>query len=259
MKRMLTQLACQRPHYYAQALESLAQCKGIENWELHISVEPVCEAVIEMARRFSACPTTVHVNPARYGHTRNFHEGFKRCFAAGADYAALTEEDTLVAVDFLQWHEFASEKFKDDPTVFTVAGGHYCHKGYYRPEHIPLYNAHNLFMNKGWATWRDRWFESGGMAESWEQYELIHPDGRIETRYTERGYEGYILNRHVKDRVQIYPVVTRVNDIGRAGVHCNDLVYDTLIKINDWAGNYDLSDVSYKDERPSTFVNYVPT
>lgn len=248
--KVVSVIAYRRPQYLKQVLESLARCDGIQDWAVMFNLEPGSDEVSALAMNFLRCRAGARfLNKERLGHTMNFYLTFKRPFDMGADYVALVEEDALVAKDFLRWHDFAREHFRNDPTVFTVAGGHYTTKGKINEAELPLFAFNHMFHNKGWATWKDRWFEPGGMNEVWENPDEVTSEG-LRTNYKYFGYEGCIERVHIKGRRQAFPVVTRVRDIGEdGGTHCTPGVFKDIVEIQDWADNYDTTGIQFKERK----------
>jgi hypothetical protein len=235
--KVIVMTACRRPEYTKKVLESLSLCKGIEDYLFLPYVEPINEEVIKALYEVDFCSTQVHVNMKRYGHTLNTHHSLTMGFAL-SDYVILIEDDTLLAPDFLLFHEFAKERFKDDPDIFTISAGHYHEpERIHEPELLHAYKKHDWFSNQGWGTWRDRWLEEDGMHEVWENPEYVDENNYV-VQYKYGGWDALLNKIHRKERKEIIPVVSRVLNIGvLEGVHSiTEEDFDKTVRVKDWAG-----------------------
>ena len=242
MNGAIVMTACNRADYTKEVLASLRGCIGIENYLFLPHVEPVDDAVIGALKGFKGCEMSATVNSRRLGHTLNTHKALTHGFER-ADYVILIEDDTVLSQDFLLFHEFCRNKFKDDESVFTVCAGHYKHPNEtVDPDSHLTYERQRWFSNQGWATWRDRWEEEGGMKTTWENEELIM--GSIyQVQYRYGGWDG-LLNKYIrKDRCEIIPTLSRVQNIGAlGGVHSiSPQDHFKNIKVKDWAGEHKLT------------------
>lgn len=194
--RTLTLTAHRRPRYFAQTLEALSQCVGIERYQVTVFCDPgrwkerrESQRCVDMARRAGAA---VVVHETRIGADANTGQAVASAFAAGASYHVHLEEDTVPMRGALLWFEWA-ERLGADPNVFSVTG----------------YNRHPMgkadewserpwFHPWGFSTWADRWQEvrwEGPVAEGWDVR----------------------LNRLRGDRLEAFPCVSRIQNIGALG------------------------------------------
>ncbi len=242
MKKVIAMTACNRIDYTNKVLNSLANCIGIEDWIFLPRVEPIENKVVEAICGFNACETIPTINERRLGHTLNTHLALREGFSNG-EYVILIEDDTLLSQDFLLFHEFCINKFKDDKSVFTICAGHYRNPNEkINPEDYLTFERQHWFSNQGWGTWIDRWEEDGGMSTTWENPELIL--GSIyQVQYKYGGWDG-LLNKHIRgNRCEIIPTMSRVQNIGATGgVHSiSPEDHFQRIRVKDWAGEYNLT------------------
>lgn len=234
--------ACNRPNYTRKVINSLSNCVGVENATLIPHVEPINEEVISLFKSIDFCDVKLTVNNQRLGHTLNTHNALKEGFENG-DYVVLIEDDTVLAQDFLLFHNFCRENFKEDNSVYTVSAGHYRNPNEIIPKEFHFsYEFQNRFSNQGWGTWIDRWEEKGGMKSTWENRELIL--GSIyQVQYKYGGWDALLNNFLRKNRKEIIPTMSRVQNIGAiGGVHSiTPQDHEETIKVKDWAGNFNFT------------------
>ena len=265
MNKVIVMTACKRPEYTQKVVDSLSNCVDSSTYKLIPFCDGPHKEVLNVFESIDFCDVEININEKRVGHTLNTHRALTRGFQL-SDYVILLEDDTVLSKDFLEYHQFCREKFKDDKTVYTVSAGHYNNVNkLYSEEERCLYKRNQWFSNQGWATWLDRWEEEGGIKSTWEAPETV--DGNTyRTNYKFGGWDG-LMNRHTrKGRDEILSVVSRVKNIGaKNGVHWgyNRAVYNSFenfheneIEVKDWCGLYDLEGVEYKEETRS-FSDYI--
>lgn len=229
----LVMTCCDRLSYTQHTLESLAKCHGVSDINLDIFCEPNGVEVIEYVKKLNFCNINVHINPCRYGHTKNSHLSLKYGFDKYDEYVVLIEDDQLFAEDFLRLHMYFKYKYEHDSNVFSASAGHYINinqKTIDEFDHV--YTKFKWFSNQGWGTWPDRWEE---FKDNWEVYETVS-DGRYIKNYKHNGWDQKLNFVHRKDRHQVLPFLTRVKNIGEYGVHCYPKVWRDGIAVNSWAG-----------------------
>ena len=157
--------AFDRPHYAKQSIDSLGQCYGVEDYLIIPFVEPVHQEVIDLFSAIDYANLEMRVNITQQGHTQNTYNALEYGFTK-SDYVILLESDDIFAPDFLRFHEFCRDKYKDDKSVYTIASGHYHDVKTIVPKNkILTYELRAGFSNRGWGTWIDRWNEEGGMRD----------------------------------------------------------------------------------------------
>jgi len=242
MEKIIAITASHRPLYTEQVINSLSLCDNVSSYKLLACVEPLSDDVINIFKKINFCNVELHINDKRLGHTLNAYKALARGFQL-SDYVIRIEDDTLLAKDFLKFHEFCSEKFKDyKDSIFSISAGHYHEANRtYSSEELNLFTTRLGFSNQGWATWSDRWFEAGGPTEIWENPEIISNDRYI-INYKYGGWDTLLDRIHRKDRSEIIPIIPRVKNIGATlGVHyVTPEHHKETIEVIDWAGNYEL-------------------
>ena len=187
-----------RRHKYTQiVLDALAACDGIDAYHVIMHLEPGYPEVLRAAQQAKFARKTIVENGDRLGCSINTRCALDHGFQH-ADYVVHLEDDTVPARDCLRYFEWANEKYRNDPEVFTVSA-------YSR--NVPAHDQWKQvvrtpwFTPWGWATWRDRWAE-------------IAPHlGAIAW--------GHCTNRLRGDRVEVRPLLARCQNIGsELGEHC---------------------------------------
>lgn len=177
MKRALVVTAYDRPNLLRSTLESLARVRGIEDWDLHVSVDPCGSADLEEQVMVAAVTTlsglgvqaqvTVHLHDTHLGVLEHPFVILDHLFADGYDYVLRLEDDMLFTEDLLEYHEWASREFREDTRVAIVeslstrdpsvsnSGG---------PTEIEVVQAFGSPLAIG--TWPDRW--DRWLAPTWD-------------------------------------------------------------------------------------------
>ena len=243
MNLTISMTACDRPNYTRKVLSSLKDCIGIDSVTLLPHVEPLNEEVVSLFEEFDYCETDLTINKSRLGHTLNTHRALTNGFSQ-SDYVILLEDDTVPSQDFLLFHDFCRKKFSNDDSVYTVSAGHYRNPNESIPPELHFsYEFQYRFSNQGWGTWSTRWNEKGGMHSTWENKELVL--GSIyQVQYKYGGWDA-LLNHHLrKDRKEVIPTMSRIQNIGAlGGVHSiTPEDHEHKIKVKDWAGNFKFSE-----------------
>jgi hypothetical protein len=216
-RRVITLTLAYRPNYTREVLAALSRCRGINDYLLLPTIEPVCTEVIEQVDRVNFCECLPHVNASRQGCDANTLLSLKRGFGI-SDYVIHLEDDIVLTSDALEYFEHC-RAYDNDPNVFTVtaynrmpceavAGRFYtCHR---RPWFHPW----------GWATWIDRFEE---MVAKWDTFEVLRcsapdsPPGKWDAALNR--WRGSIWDTHCVGRVragrhEIYPRLSRAQNIG---------------------------------------------
>lgn len=246
MEKIITMTASHRPEYTRQVIDSLSLCYNAHLYKLVVFVEPISNEVINIFKNIHFCEVELNINETRLGHTLNAHKSLNRGFEL-SDYVIRIEDDTLLAKDFLKFHEFCSKKFKDlKDFIFSVSAGHYSEPNKtYTSREINKFTVRSAFSNQGWATWSDRWFEPEGASEVWENPEIIS-NQHYKVNYKYGGWDGLLERTHRKDRSEVVSVIPRVKNIGALnGVHyVTPEHHKENIEVSDWAENYKLDEHS---------------
>jgi hypothetical protein len=223
MKKAIFLTAYNRPQYFEQVLQSWQAVRGIEDWDIYVQIEPnaFAEEQADMVRHAFSGHSSVEVliNPQIYGVLHNPWVGFERLFMAKRyDFVVRGEDDLMVSADILEYFDFCSEKFKNDPSVAAVLGytddtGNDSHEIYLSDSFDPWV----------WGTWFDRW--EAFLGPTWDHdYSTFNGqpgnqagwDWNINTRlYPQHGLKSAI------------PARSRVHNIGVSGTHAIPEEYHT--------------------------------
>lgn len=213
--KTLTVMAWRRPEYTAATLMALKRCVGIEDYRVWIMVDHGHIETLDAACEQALPAWEVVYAESRLGCNGNTFRSLSTGFAE-SEYHIHLEDDCMPAADCLLWFEWA-KRFGDDPTVFSVSA--------YSRLSGPLdaAQARPWFTPWGWATWKDRW---GEMVAKWPGDTPFHP-------------WGVATNHHVRPwRSEVYPVVARVQNIGRDdGVNNNPAQWASEQYNASWAGD----------------------
>jgi hypothetical protein len=135
MKRSIVLTAYDRPRRLHETLQSLSQVRGLDRWDLYLSIDPhddpvVTEAVLEVVDDFRDrhTPDTSRafgsavgllLQERRLGVLRHPKHVFETLFGSGYDYVLRLEDDMLFTEDLLEYHEWASVQFEWDGIGFV--------------------------------------------------------------------------------------------------------------------------------------------
>lgn len=197
-EKIITMTLYRRPKYARRVLEALAECDGVGEHLVLLHVEPGHPEVLHLAREAPLPRCLVVENETRFGCTGNTWSALEHGFLY-ADYVIHFEDDTVPSRDCLRYFEWAKDRFRDEPQVFTVSS-------YSRatpdPAHYHAAVRTPWFTPWGWATWSDRWRQ---MRSHWSR----DPESW-----------GLSLNRLRGDRCEIQPCLARTQNIGaEMGAH----------------------------------------
>ena len=225
MKRAIFLTAYDRPEYLREALESWKNVRGQENWHFVAMIEPspVGSEVVQMFEEFlkqSGFPTyQILVNPQRYGVLHHPWVGFERLFmASNFDFVVRAEDDLRVSTDTLEYFEWASEQWQDNPSVATVNAFTYATHG--TANDVQLCP---VFSPLVWGTWRDRWAD--WMSRTWD-HDYSTNNG---TPMEQAGWD-WNLNTRLFPQMGLhaaFPLASRVDNIGLVGTHSTPENYST--------------------------------
>jgi hypothetical protein len=182
-----------RPDYTKSLFNFLDNCMGIDDYKIIITVEPVNDDVIELAKKFRPEQTSVYVNSRQLGCSPNIYKAINKAFEI-SDFNIHFEDDIMPSKDCLQYFDFCNKEFKKDKSVLSVTG--YSRGNNNEPDKI---YKDNWFFPWGWATWKGRW----------EIIKYNWPKDQWDVPTTE-----LLLTNKM---YQIKPVVARTQNIGSEG------------------------------------------
>jgi hypothetical protein len=205
-----------RIQYLTTVLESWRRVRDVDKVPWLFSVEPGTNqaASIEIIQRFLG-ETGANGEILRHEYRQGVLENPYRCMAsmfnAGADFAILAEEDLVVADDVLEYMAWAAFRFERQARIFTVHG----HTHQDGPDHV-VEIGHG-FSPWIWGTWRNRWVEV--IEPTWDHAYSTYNG----TPGNQSGWDWNLNTRVMPERDlrSIWPVASRVQNIGRHGAHAN--------------------------------------
>lgn len=200
-----------RPRLLKETLESWAEVRGIDRWQLRFSIEDSPwqqEQYMLISQMFPRALVNLQMGvPPSLG--RNLHYLLAKSFELSS-FVVMAEDDLPVATDVLEYFEWADQKFVDNHAVaLTCATGGdgnndsalVCIEPYFYSCHV-------------WGTWRDRW--ESFIGPTWDK-DFATSNG---TPGVESGWD-WNLQRIIKRRGlwTLRPAASRATDIGAVGVH----------------------------------------
>lgn len=207
--------AWKRPEYTRQVIRALEACDGSEDVQLYAHVEPGNDEVQSILIG-SRLLKDLTVNPSVLGIPRNTYNALEHGFKH-AGYVIHMEDDTVPSQDFLTFHKWAAETYRDDKDVFNVTGYNRVEE-LPAPEHYGDVKRREWFTCWGWGTWIDRWEE---IAKYWSN--------------DNPGFAWHVNLGIRLNRVEVHPLLSRVQNIGDLdGVHRDG---ENADKLEVWAGD----------------------
>jgi hypothetical protein len=238
--RVIVMTACNRPVYTKRVIEALQRCRGIDEHVLLVRAEPGFPAVLEVLQSYRY-PMHLTVNPKRLGCSANTIAAINAGFAA-ADWVVAVEDDTVPAVDALEFMSWASDRA-------SLAS---CYRG-----------PNNSDKGNRTGTLWDRWFFPwvwGIQRDLWERHwrHIIPESGRSwDTQ----------LNDSLRRRgelVQLVPAWSRSHNIGaEGGAHVTDPAWHEIHMANyDWIGEGKIGKHEWDEPGPkpaTEVIRHVPS
>jgi hypothetical protein len=217
MIRKLVFTATNRPYYLQPSIESWNAVRGLGTWDVEFFIEPtpVQDQMRDVAFQLNARSVVVGINKQRLGVLVNPWHAMETAFRGGAEFVILAEDDVAVSSDILEYFEWASEKYEDDPEIlcvnaFSKMGG--------APNFVMKSQQFSPLI---WGTWRDRWYST--LRNSWDKdYSSGNPDG------SEAGWD-WNINRILQKNWEfvIKPQQSRSDHLGEwGGTHMTPDLYD---------------------------------
>lgn len=225
--------AYRRPEYTKRVLDGLASNPQVGEYTLFAACEPGYPEVVDLFETINFMEWNLWLNNEVVGCNVNTYYAWRLAFLSGVDFAIYLDDDTVPAPDFLDYMEWAATEYADDPEIFAVGG---YNKTDARPEQYHHVIARPWQNSWGIGTWRDRWQE---MDADWN-FDYQH--GMTWDTYCAEFIKG--------DRLMIYPVLARIQNIGKyGGAHNDPATFDETQFNAHWAGDRDVkqSDIWIED------------
>ena len=238
-------VAYNRPNYLRRVLDNLADCDGIEDYPVHIFIDPADreetrETVETVAKSFAASKITrVSTHSTRLGPHKNIRLAVNNAFESyGARFVIVLEDDVILSRDALLFMEYARDTFENDTNVFTATGyANNCHREdcVVDPTFRHRTTRRKHFTPWFWGTWRDRWQELH--KSTWTGWDVEMNFELSETRKIIQKPNSGLRG----ERVEVFPIFSRANNIGfENGFHAHVYTPEQMRElqyITCWAGN----------------------
>lgn len=239
MKKALVITAFDRLRLLQDTLESWYRVRGLEDWHVVAWIDPsnVSRHTAEEFQEFffhrNLKNTRVHVNPVHMGVLKSPYYALNGLFDEGYDFVVRAEDDLTVSADVLEYFDWASQYFKNNPNIGNV-GAWSDRMG---PEN---WVTTDEFSPLVWGTWSDRWY--GLLGPEWDM-DYSTNNG---TPGVEAGWD-WNINRIYKreDLSAVHPLASRVQNHGVIGTHSTP---DNFI-----------SSPSYLQDRGRQYYEFIPS
>jgi len=183
-------------------MEALSQCCGISDYTLVVSAEPGFRDVLDVIKGIKFCNVVLNINPRVFGNSLNTLTAIGRGFEITDFFVIHLEDDVVFARDALLMFEECAKKYRNNPHVFSVTA--YNSEGCAQSEeNINRLSFRQWFHPWGWGTWKHKY---DAIAGSWPM----------------RNWDIHINTRLRNGRFEIFPIMSRSQNIGvTGGVHSN--------------------------------------
>jgi hypothetical protein len=268
---VLVVVAYNRPKYLKRVLESLENCVGVEMYDVYFSVDPGNKEVLRLAWGFDASRSrTVTRNEVRLGAHENKKRALDRGFQV-ADFVIMIEDDTILSPDTLQFFEYARDRYEFDDNVFTISAyGDNCRND--NTETVPSKYYHTIARRHHytpwvWGTWKDRWVSD--IKDQWNGWD-------VQMNFRTPPYEDMVSGRNKdgpdfsrfdagirRDRVEVFPVLSRSNNIGdENGMHndygISNFLYQDATELNVLSTTTAIFTENFDRDSVRELCNHVP-
>jgi hypothetical protein len=218
-----------RPEYTHRVLTALAECYGVRERPILISIDhdnfytkeigEVLALALDFAEHFPRAAVTAQVSSLGIDVHKEWL--IPRLLEVGDRFIFL-EDDTAPAKDALHFLDWALDTYRDDPSVMSVCG--YRKVPALDPMQLGRCYRQPSFVPWGWGMWADRW-------------ETIWRDGtpyrdQLDAWYGDRNPNGYFdywwkTYAETHNLTTIFPNVPRVFNFGREhGEHTIPKIFD---------------------------------
>lgn len=196
----ITVSAYNRPEHLQRCLDGLSRCIGISS--SHVAV------VCDLSDRTQECIdiATKHgfdvvENESHLGCNATIKRSLTYALTVmGSEFHAHIEDDIVPSRDLLEWFSWARDTYENDSEIFTVSG--YQRKG---TGNCQTCGRRRKFTPWGWATWHERLIQ---IAIGIDEPSQVSWDVQV--------------NQVRGTRKELFPSVSRVDNIGDVGAHMHD-------------------------------------
>ena len=244
-----------RENHFKDCIESLQRCQHAKQSHLYIAIDApfrdqdiiANNNILEYSNSIKGFEkVTLLIRDTNMGGVKNRDLAREEVFKS-YDSLIMLEDDNVFSTDFLNYMNTALEKYKDDPEIFSINGYNY-------PIEIPEQYESDIYIWQGvsgWGLgiWKTKWQSVAmkdelplkvavGYINNWIHAFKIN---RVANVYLEalinmlqkKQLQGdvYLSAYHiVNDMYSVFPVISRVRNIGHdgSGENCADLSTDNI-------------------------------
>ncbi len=230
VRKVITMCLFKRPDYTRLVLEALRTCEGIGDYLILPHLEPGNDSVRDLVEAIDFAECIPTFNAERFGVDLNTElalaDGFRH-----AGFVIHIEDDVVCAGDSLRYFEWCRERYRGDPSVFSVTG-------YNRSDKPPppadwhRVNVRHWFHPLAFGIWRDRWETFRGRLHSavpgWATF--------LNRTFCTGDQSGRLF--------EVYPELSRAQHIGFvSSLHARPQSPDWYLEhhyVRWWAGNHEV-------------------
>lgn len=220
--KVITLTTYNRVGYLCQTLDALGRCTGVSDYTLVVSAEPGFQDVIDIINKVRFCRVVLNINPRVFGNSLNTLVAIGRGFDMADFFVVHLEDDIVFAHDTLEMFEACALKYANNPHVFSVTA-------YNREKSTPIENNlrrlsfRQWFHPWGWGTWK-------------------HKYDAIKDAWAMKDWDIHINTKLRNGRFEIFPIISRAQNIGVAGGvharHYDENWYKNNHAVVNFADNY---------------------
>ena len=131
--------------------------------------------------------------------------GLKNRMSSGIDWvfkrvneAIFLEDDCIPSIEFIDFCEYALERYRKDPEVMVVTGDNF-QKGRWRGDGSYYYSRYNHCW--GWATWRNSWEKYDKNIKFWPKWKQSEEWEYLFKRFEENRYWTEIFDKTFNNEI----------------------------------------------------------
>lgn len=201
-----------RPEYLKKVLEGLSKNDNLDKFILLTAEEPGCEENQKLFSNVDFIEIKRTIRPEKFGCNKNTITAINDAFN-DYDFVCILEEDVVPSSDFLNFILWGNKEFKDNKDIFNLSGW-FNDKDDFADfsDFNDICKTRPAFNCWGWATWKDRW-------------NSINFNNDTNVSWDTQIQRNYINGKNLKE---VYPVVSRVTNIGEVGTYTTPEFWNEL-------------------------------
>lgn len=216
---LLLLTAYNRPEYFKKTVESWAQVKQKEQWDLVISLDytpddTIRQQMLDIAHSLDNSGfrrVKIDKMEKNLGVLEHPYAAFTKYFNKGADFIVRAEDDLIVSDDILHYFMANQQTFKSDYSIASIHGCTFEQESL-GSEYVSKSSRFNPLV---FGTWRDRW--DAYIGPTWDRDYSTY-NGTVGNQ---AGWD-WNLNTRVLPKLGksvLLPHTSRVDNIGVYGTH----------------------------------------